>query len=1111
MNYVRVGGVCLLLLIIAAALPIDVCAQTPQTATDSGSNGGSRQAIGGAAISKDFLSQGSGPEGAVSPENLKKRSSSLRPALGSAAVPDAGSEPAPQTEDVVSSDQIQTAELEAETVEEQAAVQVEPIASDALDTQENTALPESQATAAAEPPATENPEPAAAEPEIVITPDMIAEESPAASAEPSSPALAPENLTDVPVEPPENLTPDNLIPDNATLPENQTVDNETAAENVTEPEEETSELDVVKSFPNRVWREGDPLEYVWDYNTFSGFFYDFEDNLGTERLEINLQRSGSDTSRSVDSGDLTYRTQVKPLDYQFGGWGSYQVVGFMAEKYFAGYQGTNPDVVDSDISLINEGQLRRVLIDSDDENTISSGSVLSLEEGYELRIKEIDINGNKVFMALAKDGQEIDSKVVSPDGARSSTYLYKVDVGGKDTPIIMAHIQNVFRGTETDLVTVDGIFQIADTYASVEAGDKYGEMEVDTVSDTEISMTNEDSLSLRKGRTVNIFGDVGFQVADSDVLRFAPLVERTGTFEVRGTVIVPEDGMEFVWSPYNFEGFYYDIDDDIGTENLTARISGTKIDDRDLVYETRPQPVSFEFNDWGKYDVIGFMADKFFAGYNDDTEFADAFSIINEGQLRRVLVDSDDDRTIATGSVLPLEEGYELRIKQVDINGNKVFLALAKDGSEVDSKVVTPSSSPTDTASNYLYKADIGGEDVPIIIAHIQSVFRGTEADLATVDGIFQVSDSPESVEEGEIHGKMEVDSLSDEGVVMRNDGSITLGRGKTVDIMDNLKFVVADNNIRNFAPVALKSVGGRPISINVSEAIVNQTVRIAVKSDGEPVSGAQVFVAGSSIGNTDAAGSISYTPKDIGTFEVIAKKTGYGDARTNVQVMSSAAAARMARATEALASVLAIAAPSDVQKGENFLITVTSGLNQTPVEGANLSFDNQSIGVTGASGSLTYASNLTGEHSIRAEKEGFEAALRKVTVVSPVKVLDLEVPEKAGTGQNVRVSATVRNDGSEADTRTLELRVNDQVVESRDVEVMPGQNATETFTYKPSEPGSYRISLDGQSALLTVEKSQNNMALIALILVLVIAIGAGAYLYKTGELESLKKRLQGR
>ena len=52
------------------------------------------------------------------------------------------------------------------------------------------------------------------------------------------------------------------------------------------------------------------------------------------------------------------------------------------------------------ISAINEGQLRRVLIDSDDSQTIASGSVLSLEEGYELRIKQVDLNGNKVYLSL---------------------------------------------------------------------------------------------------------------------------------------------------------------------------------------------------------------------------------------------------------------------------------------------------------------------------------------------------------------------------------------------------------------------------------------------------------------------------------------------------------------------------------------------------------------------------------------------------------------------------------------------------------------------------------------------------------------------------------------
>ena len=71
----------------------------------------------------------------------------------------------------------------------------------------------------------------------------------------------------------------------------------------------------------------------------------------------------------------------------------------------------------------------------------------------------------------------------------------------------------------------------------------------------------------RKAKT-KIFGDVGFMVADADEIRFAPYVQRTGAYDVRGTVIDPQTTEEFTWNPYNFEGFYYDIDDDVGTETL---------------------------------------------------------------------------------------------------------------------------------------------------------------------------------------------------------------------------------------------------------------------------------------------------------------------------------------------------------------------------------------------------------------------------------------------------------------------------------------------------------------------------------------------------------------
>jgi S-layer protein (TIGR01567 family) len=1085
MDHVRVGGVCLLLIIIAAALPINVLAQTPSE-NDNAADGAAP------IISQSLLSKSTQGE-TISAEKLAKRNTGLKP-LGTtkseavSKVSQTSAQPETPTKATVQPDVAQETPAPTEPTTQQAPTPTADIAVPVADT---TVTPDT------------------------ITPDTIATPT---STESSLAPAASETVV-----PPENQNPGTVVSnDNASMNESASASpliSENVSSNASEvaiESETTSEstADEIEPGTNRIWREGDSLDYTWTPQSFSGFFYDLKNDVGTERLTVKLQKSG----RAIDSGDLTYSTNAQDTDFDFSDWGSYQVMGFMADKYFAGYKAN--DVFDKDRSLINDGQLRRVLMDTSDESTITTGSVLPMEEGYELRIKQIDLNGNKVYLALAKDGEEVDSKVVSPENLKSATYQYKVDIAGEDTPIVLAHISNVFASTESALVTVDGLFQISDTFAAVEDGDKYDKMKVTSVSDQGVEMDNEDSLTLRKGSTTKIFGNVGFLVADADEIRFAPVVERTGSYEVRGTVINPSETKEFTWTPYNFEGFYYDIDDDVGTESLQAKISGSsKIEEKDLIYQTSPQPVKFKFENWGKYDVIGFMADKYFAGYNNETKFTDEESAINEGQLRRVLRDSDDSQTIASGSVLSLEEGYELRIKQVDLNGNKVYLALAQDGKEVDSKVVTPSSDPTDKASNYLYKVDMGSlKDVPMITAHIQSVFRSTESDLATVDAVFQVSENPESVEEGEIHGKMKVETLGTDGITMRNDGAISLGRGRVIDIMENLKMEVADSSKRLLAPIATKTGEGKEMTIGLSDGVVNQPLSISVKSGTVGLSGVQIQMNGSSIATTDVTGSISYTPTSVGTFQITAKKNGYNDGKANLIVRTAAEAARVSafeKANATLTNQLTINSPAEVIKGENFLITVVEGINQTPVDAASLFLDEESIGSTGAQGTMTYSAIVMGEHTLKAEKEGFNSATKKIKIASSLRIVNLTVPEKANAGSEIKISAIVENVGSNEDTRLLEIKANETVVASKNATVKGGENTTVSFSYKPVDPGLTRISLDEQSKTVNVEKAESKNWIIALILVLLIAIGAGYYLYSTGELDGLqrqvKKMMQGR
>jgi len=95
-------------------------------------------------------------------------------------------------------------------------------------------------------------------------------------------------------------------------------------------------------------------------------------------------------------------------------------------------------------------------------------------------------------------------------------------------------------------------------------------------------MRNSDSISLSKGNTIDVMGELIFVVADASELRFAPIVKTTepGTYELRGTVH-DEKFDTSVWTPFNFEGFYYNIDDNVSTESLVIeKLNDRTIDDK---------------------------------------------------------------------------------------------------------------------------------------------------------------------------------------------------------------------------------------------------------------------------------------------------------------------------------------------------------------------------------------------------------------------------------------------------------------------------------------------------------------------------------------------------
>ncbi len=569
--------------------------------------------------------------------------------------------------------------------------------------------------------------------------------------------------------------------------------------------------------------------YTWGPQQFAGFYYDIDDDIGQESITLTI------TGDILDEPDgIVYETVAQPDDFDFAEWGEFMTIGFFAENYFAAYVENEDDPMaayladdSTDTNLMADEQLSKVLYDDDEERTFTSGTPLELKEGYELAIQSIDLDGNKVYVQLMKDGSVVDSAVVEPskDGAdiADKTYTYTADLGDtEDIVIIAVHFKNAFRGSDQDLATVDGIWQISDTYTDVEEDTEYDKMTIQTVNSEaySIMMNNEDNkITLSNNKDQALMENLAIVTADQDEitaedpLRFyiQKTITEPGTYEIRGTVREVVDGATAEWDAASFAGFYYDIDDDLGTEKITMTFTGDVLDEPNgVVYETVAQDDDFDFAEWGEYKTIGFLAEEYFAAYveNEDDPMAayladdstDA-NLMADEQLSKVLYDDDDERTFTSGTPLTLEEGYELAIQSIDLDGNKVYVQLMKDGSVVDSAVVEPSKDGADIADKtYTYTADLGDtEDIVIIAVHFKNAFRGSDQDLATVDGIWQISDTYTDVEEDTEYDKMTIQTVNSEAysIMMNNeDNKITLSNDKDQLLMENIRIKTADQDV---------------------------------------------------------------------------------------------------------------------------------------------------------------------------------------------------------------------------------------------------------------------------------------------------------------------------
>ncbi|WP_406670503.1 S-layer protein domain-containing protein [Methanolobus sp. ZRKC4] len=526
---------------------------------------------------------------------------------------------------------------------------------------------------------------------------------------------------------------------------------------------------------------------------FAGFWYDIDDNLASETLTI-LNNSALVSGETIDEEGLWYNATIVQADYtaEFANEtpdddnSTFPLIGLFAESYVA--------TADDDA-----GELMKLLLDNDDKYTLRTGSALELPNGYELTAKQIDVEGDKVWMELSRDGEFIEDEVIDVIGGEA-TWTYDTDVGDTDDVIVFrALITDVFQGQVDSLAVVEGLWLLDyENILEIDSADEFGEFEVNAVSST-ISMFNSGTLTLSDDKDIDLAEGLMITTADSD-LRFALVKEYTepGTYEVRGSVAVATDS----WTANDFAGFWYDLDDDESSETLSITVDGETVDEEDLWYNTTIVQTSYTADfanetpddDNSTFPIIGLFAQEYVATADDDA-----------GELMELLLDNDDKYTLRTGSALEMPNGYELTAKQIDVEGDKVWMELSKDGEFVEDEVIDVIGGE----ATWTYDTDVGDtDDVIVFRALITDVFQGQVDSLAVVEGLWLLDyENILEIDSADEFGELEVDAVAST-ISMFNSGTLTLSQDKEIELAEGFMLKTADSTDLRYYPFVERTIG---------------------------------------------------------------------------------------------------------------------------------------------------------------------------------------------------------------------------------------------------------------------------------------------------------------
>ena len=408
-----------------------------------------------------------------------------------------------------------------------------------------------------------------------------------------------------------------------------------------------------------------------------------------------------------------------------------------------------------------------------DIKTLVTGEQWALGGGYALEAKQIDLMGDKVWIALYKDEHELDSSVINVGGSDLQHRVYRYREG--DVLIFSCYISAVFRGICSNMIQVKDVFLIDDQFSGDYGfalddrwiGSAWDLSEGYSIAAKDVAINGDKAriVLLKNGVVVDerILTEEAIAPIDSDahykyvkdeteiviatlkaafhgdILNAVELVEVHQCSEMGGSILINNESHLFKSSDPT--GISWDLADgyvltmkDVGfNDEVLLELSKNGAIRKETILNE-----SSVFTYTTGIGGINCVVDHVFYGCE-----ANAAKLVNVNQYSDVngtalLIDESHFYKTADPTVLQWEllNGYVLTMKDIEERGwyygggDKVWLELSRDGSVLKDDIL-------ESDDFFVYETGI-----EIVNCTVDAVFRGTLGDMVKLVDVNQYTET---------------------------------------------------------------------------------------------------------------------------------------------------------------------------------------------------------------------------------------------------------------------------------------------------------------------------------------------------------------------------------